>query len=58
MKVKGNVFSLAVSNDGRLIGAGLYYGDVLVWDTMTYEQVFVDKIGTTTCNVDFLPDST
>ena len=58
MKVKSNVFSLAVSNDGRFIAAGSYYGDVLVWDATTYEQVFVDKIGTTACDVDFSPDST
>ena len=34
-----NVLCLAVSNDDRWIAAGTSSGDVIVWDTKTYEQV-------------------
>ena len=59
MKV-GIVWSVAVSKDGRFIAAGSSLGDVFIWDGMTYEQVFADKIPgrPTIHDVDFSPDST
>ena len=49
---------VAVSNDGRWIAAGSG-SKVVVWDAVTYEQVFVDRSGSDSIwDVDFSPDST
>ena len=58
VKVK-DVRSVGVSKDGKFIAAGSFWGNVLVWDTATYEQVYADKIsgGPTIYAVDFSPDS-
>ncbi|KAH0838860.1 WD40-repeat-containing domain protein [Lanmaoa asiatica] len=53
-----NVRCLAVSKDGRWIAAGTELGDVFVWDSKTYEQVFSHKEGYDVNGVDFSPDST
>ena len=60
MEVGLSVWSVAVSKDGRFIAAGSFWGDVLVWDGKTYEQVFADKIqgGPIIHDVDVSPDST
>ena len=53
------VWCLAVSKDGRWIAAGTWLGDVVVWDTKTYEKVFSHRDGIKDINgVDFSPDST
>ena len=59
MKVKGAVQCVAVSRDGRWIAAGSGIGDVLVWDTTTYQRVLAGRTrsSTTTFSVDFSPDS-
>jgi WD40 repeat protein len=50
---------LAVSKDGRLIAAGTLWGDVLVWDAETHEQVFARREDSQVITgVDFSPDST
>lgn len=50
---------LAVSRDGRRIAAGKYNGEIVVWDTKTYETVFVHKEGISDIRgVDFSPDAT
>ena len=56
-----HVRCLAVSNDGRWIAAGTFYGDTLVWDASTGEQVFAhkkDNFNEMIFGVDFSPDST
>ena len=53
------VRSVAASKDGRWIAGGSQEGHVWVWDTTIYNiQVFAERIGDTTCDVDFSPDST
>ncbi|KAF8550490.1 hypothetical protein OG21DRAFT_1513946 [Imleria badia] len=55
----GAVFSLAVSKDGRWIAAGTYEGEVIVWDSKTYEAVCTLKKDSDIINaLDFSPDST
>jgi WD40 repeat protein len=50
---------LAVSNDGRWIASGTFYGEVLVWDAKTYEKVFSYKEDYGDIHgVDVSPDST
>ena len=34
------VVCLAVSKDEKWIAAGTHYGDLILWDAMTYEKVF------------------
>jgi len=54
-----DVWCLAVSNDGKWIAAGTSWGDMLVWDAKTYEQVFAHREDSNTIHgVDFSPDST
>ena len=51
--------SLAVSNNGKWIAAGMAMGDVHLWDANTYKQVFVRREDSSDVNgVDFSPDST
>ena len=53
-----DVRCLAVSNDGKWIAGGTFFGDVLVWDANTYEQVFAHREDYDIVNgVDFSPDS-
>ena len=53
----GEVRCLAVSKDGRWIAAGTYWGDVLVWDTKTFEQVFEHREESyAITGVDFAPE--
>ena len=55
------VYSLAVSNDGKLIAAGTTRGEVYVWDATTYKRIFEHSsvdIGKTANGVDFSLDST
>ena len=53
-----DVRCLTVSKDGRWIAAGTTSGDVVVWDTKTYEQVFKHwGDGQNIKGVDFSPDS-
>jgi len=56
--VTGDVRCLAVSNDGKWIAAGTYYGHVLVWDANTYKQVFAHNEHCLIHEVNFSPDST
>ena len=52
------VLCLAVSKDDKWIAAGTRWGDVLVWDAKTYEQVFKNEEDSYAINgVDFSPDS-
>ena len=55
-----NVRCLAGSKDGRWIAGGTLWGDLIIWDTTTYEQAFsVKDPGSYGINgVDFSPDST
>ncbi|KAF8546581.1 hypothetical protein OG21DRAFT_1102783 [Imleria badia] len=53
-----SVQRLAASEDGRWIAAGTLWGDLIVWDTTTYEQVFAHKEDSGIYGVDFSPDST
>ena len=55
-----DVRCVAVSkDDGNFIAVGSLWGDVLVWDTGTYEQFFADKIPhqSVIYDVDFAPNS-
>ena len=67
------VVCLAVSRDGKWIAAGTYDGDLILWDAVTYEQVFTHTEATDVdncdgyythvtygdiCGVDFSPNST
>ncbi|KAF8548191.1 hypothetical protein OG21DRAFT_1489599 [Imleria badia] len=56
----GAVHCLAVSKDGRWIAAGIHWGNVIVWNTKTYEKVaeFRDPNSFVIYGVDFSPDST
>ena len=50
---------LAMSNNGRWIAAGTFWGDVFVWNAKTYEKVFSHRDDILDINgVDFSPDST
>ena len=54
----GDVLCLAVSKDGRWIGAGTFWGDVFVWDAQTYEKVISHwEDYNFILGVDFSPDS-
>ena len=55
-----DVRSLAVSQDGRWIAAGTDWGEAILWDTKTFEQVFTHKedLPDSILGVDFSPDST
>ena len=53
------VLCLAVSKDGKWIAAGTGYGDVIVWDAKTYEEIISQSKDYCIINaVDFSPDST
>ena len=63
MPVEGSVLCVAVSRDGRWITAGsqsisglTIKGEVIVWDTTTYEQVFAAQ--TLSTDIDFSSGST
>ena len=61
MEVWEGVNCLAVSKDGRWIAAaGTVLGEILVWDSKTYEKVFeqTEPGLVAITGVDFLPDST
>ncbi|KAF8439821.1 hypothetical protein L210DRAFT_2180819 [Boletus edulis BED1] len=51
------VNSVAVSNDGSRIAAGTENGEVFVWNTETYEQVYLDRENIHS-GVDLSPDAT
>ena len=53
----GTVNCLTVSNHGRWIAAGTNWGEVIVWDATTFEQVLENE-GSAIHAVDFSPDST
>ena len=49
---------LAVSQDGRWIAAGTFYGEVFVWSAKTlHENVLSDRVGYYINGIDFSPDS-
>ena len=52
-----NVLCLAVSKDDRLIAAGTFWGEVLVWNAKTFEKVLSHE-ELNVNGVDFSPDST
>ena len=53
------VVCLAMSNNGRWIAAGTFWGDVFVWNAKTYKKVFSHRDDILNINgVDFSPDST
>ena len=54
-----DVFSLALSMDGRWIAAGTSWGDLFVWDAKTFRKVFTHREDAEDITgVDFSPDST
>ena len=54
-----SVYCLAVSTDGSWIAGGTLWGEVLVWDSKTYEKVCRFKEDDETIwGIDFSPDST
>ena len=53
MAVGSYMYCVAASRNGRWIAAGSTSGDVLVWDATTYNQVFAERTGITTYDVDF-----
>ena len=49
---------VAVSNDGNWIAAGTLWGDVIVWDAITFRLAFKHSKDGHINSVDFSPDST
>lgn len=59
MAVNGTVHCLAVSRNEGWIAAGTFWGDVIVWNAMTYAKVVSHREDNSTIHaVDFAPDST
>ena len=56
MPMEHKVNCVAASQDGRWIAAGTR-GDLVVWNTATYEQAFAGRTGSAIWDIDFSPDS-